>query len=348
LDRDIVNLPVAVAAGVRAIVVGDIERGGVFASLAGTMALLPPDQRALVGGFVINKMRGDPTLLLDGADQLERHTGIPTLGVLPWIDGVHLDAEDSLALAAPRPRPASTGATALDVAVVRFPHLANATDVDALAVEPQVGLRWVDHAAGLGDPDLVVLPGTKSTVADLAWLRAVGLDRALARTAATILGICGGYQMLGHRIEDGIESADSATGLGLLDLNTTFAPEKLLRQVSGTVLGVDATGYEIRHGRVDRDEPLIQDGDVLGTAWHGLLEGDEVRRKLLSWVAERTGRPWTPGTRAFQTVREAHLDRLADWFGAHVDAPAFTDLIQQGAPEGLPTIPPGGTACSVF
>ncbi len=114
------------------------------------------------------------------------------------------------------------------------------------------------------------------------------------------------------------------------------------------MLGVPATGYEIRHGRVDRDEPLIQEGDVLGTAWHGLLEGDEVRRRILSWVAERTGRRWTPGTRAFQAVREAHLDRLADWFGAHVDAPAFTDLIQQGAPEGLPTIPPGGTACSVF
>jgi adenosylcobyric acid synthase len=193
-----------------------------------------------------------------------------------------------------------------------------------------------------------VLPGTKATVEDLRKLREEGLDEALKRRKGPILGICGGYQMLGHRIQDGVESADNATGLGLLDLNTTFQPEKLLRRVSGTVLGVPATGYEIRHGRVDRDEPLIQDGDVLGTAWHGLLEGDAVRRKLLSWVATRTGRDWTPGTRAFADVREAHLDRLADWFGADVDPAALIDLIQQGAPEGLPTIPPGGTACSVF
>jgi adenosylcobyric acid synthase len=348
LDRDIVNLPVAVAAGVRAIVVGDIERGGVFASLAGTMALLPPDQRALVGGFVINKMRGDPTLLLDGADQLERHTGIPTLGVLPWIDGVHLDAEDSLALAAPRPRPASTGATALDVAVVRFPHLANATDVDALAVEPQVGLRWVDHAAGLGDPDLVVLPGTKSTVADLAWLRAVGLDRALARTTATILGICGGYQMLGRGIRDpaGAEAPAGTVveALGWLDVDTTFHADKVTAQRAGAVDGDHVRGYEIHHGRTTLGPAarpwLHLDGgpegartcierSVLGTNLHGVLEADAFRQSLLGAVARHRGRRWTPSAVSFAAAREQQIDRLADLVEAHLDLAAIDRLIQE-------------------
>jgi adenosylcobyric acid synthase len=141
--------------------------------------------------------------------------------------------------------------------------------------------------------------------------------------------------MLGHRIEDGIECERSATGLRLLDVNTTFAAEKRLRRVSGTVLGVPADGYEIRHGRLDRDEPLVQQGHVLGTAWHGLLEGDAVRRALLGWVAERTGRDWTPGTRPFREVREAHLDRLADWLAAHADVAGIAALIEGGAPKDL-------------
>jgi adenosylcobyric acid synthase len=196
--------------------------------------------------------------------------------------------------------------------------------------------------------DLVVLPGTKATVEDLKRLRNDGLDRALQARRGPILGICGGFQMLGARIEDGIESSDSADGLGLLPVSTTFAQEKLLRQVKATVWGVEATGYEIRHGRVDHADPLVQRDHVLGTAWHGLLEGDAIRRKILEWVADRQGRDWTPGTQSFAAVREAHLDRLADWFGAHIDAPALLELIEHGAPDGLPTIPPGGAACSVY
>jgi adenosylcobyric acid synthase len=348
LDRDIVNLPLAVAAGVRAIVVGDIERGGVFASLAGTMALLPPEQRALVGGFVINKMRGDPGLLLDGADRLERRTGIPTLGVLPWIESVHLDAEDSLALTGPRHRPAGTCATTLDVAVVRFPHLANATDVDALAIEPQVGLRWVDHAAGLGDPDLVVLPGTKSTVADLAWLRAVGLDRALARTGATLLGICGGYQMLGRGISDraGAEAPAGTVkvGLGWLDVETTFRADKVTAQRAGTVDGDRVHGYEIHHGRTTLGptaQPWLHlDGGpegarscaerpVLGTNLHGILDADAFRRSLLGAVARHRGRRWSSSTASFAAARELQIDRLADLVEAHLDLATIDLLIQE-------------------
>jgi adenosylcobyric acid synthase len=178
------------------------------------------------------------------------------------------------------------------------------------------------------------------------------LDRALQQREGPILGVCGGYQMLGTEIEDGVESrAGRVAGLGLLPVTTTFVQEKLLRRVSGVVaIGgreVAATGYEIRHGRVSAGEPVVVAGDVIGTSWHGLLEGDELRRALLSWVAERRGRAWTPGTRAFADVREAHLDRLADWFGEHVDERALLELIERGAPAGLPVLPPGGVACSV-
>jgi adenosylcobyric acid synthase len=340
---DLANMGLARAANLPVLVIGDIDRGGVFPSLYGTLALLEPEDQQLIAGFLINKFRGDPSILEPGLEMLKGLTGRDTFGVLPWLDGPFIDAEDSLALRQDHATPGT-----LDVAVIRLRWMSNFTDVDALAAEPGVSVRYTRSPADVERADLVVLPGTKATVEDLERLRQDGLDEALRRRTGPILGICGGYQMLGDRIEDGIESSGSATGLRLLDVNTTFAPEKLLRRVSGTVLGVEATGYEIRHGRVDRDEPLIQAGNVLGTAWHGLLEGDEVRRTLLSWVATRTGRDWTPGTRAFADVREAHLDRLADWFGASVDQAALTDLIHNGAPEGLPTIPPGGAACSVF
>jgi adenosylcobyric acid synthase len=342
--RDLANMGLARAADLPVLLVGDIDRGGVFPSLYGTLALLEPADQALIAGFVINKFRGDPAILAPGLDMLDRLTGRPTLAVLPWLDGPFIDAEDSLALRAP----AADGAT-LDVAVVRLRWMSNFTDLDALAAEPGVSVRFTRSPADIERADLVVLPGTKATVEDLQGLRDAGLDRALRERRGPILGICGGYQMLGATIEDGVESdAARVDGLGLLPITTRFEPEKLLRRVEGTVLGVPATGYEIRHGRVSRDEPLLIDGDVLGTSWHGLLEGDAVRRAMLSWVAERRGRDWVPGTVAFAAVREAHLDRLADWFGEHVDGPALLDLIDRGAPEGLPVIPPGGAACSVY
>ncbi|MCU1500440.1 MAG: cobQ [Acidimicrobiales bacterium] len=263
LDHDIVNLRIAHETDVHAIVVGDIDRGGVFAALHGTVDLLPPHYRRLVGGFVLNKFRGDPALLLDGTDQLRERSGIATLGVVPWIRDIALDAEDSLALDGLRPRPAAplpTGADRLDVAVVRFPRLSNFTDLDALAIEPGVGVRYVDTASAVGSADLVILPGTKATLADLAWLRGQGLDRAVTEAAAdpsgpVVLGVCGGYQMLGLAVADpqAVESPSPSheDGLGLLDLVTTFDPEKLTRQRHGTALGRRLTGYEIHHGRVE-------------------------------------------------------------------------------------------------
>jgi adenosylcobyric acid synthase len=326
-------------------VVGDIDRGGVFASLYGTLALLEPDDQALVAGFLINKFRGDPAILAPGLDQLRELTGRPTLGVLPWLDGRLIDAEDSLGV---QDAPGGT----LDVAVIRLRWMSNFTDVDALAAEPGVSVRYTRSPADVERADLVVLPGTKATVEDLQRLRADGLDRALKARRGPILGVCGGYQMLGTEIEDAVESgAGRVDGLGLLPLTTVFEREKLLRLARAVVtLGgreVTASGYEIRHGRLSDESPFVVRGDVIGTSWHGVLEGDELRRALLSWVAERRGRDWRPGTRAFAEVREAQLDRLADWLGEHVDEPALLELIERGAPAGLPVLPPGGVPCSV-
>jgi adenosylcobyric acid synthase len=353
-EGDLANLGLARAADLPVLLVGDIDRGGVFASLYGTLALLEPDDQAHMAGFLINKFRGDPAILAPGLEQIRGLTGRPTYGVLPWLDGPFIDAEDSLALA--RPPAAPAGAT-LDVAVIRLRWMSNFTDIDALAAEPGVAVRFTRSPADVARADLVVLPGTKATVEDLRRLRADGLDRALSEREGPILGICGGYQMLGTEIDDAVESgAGRVEGLGLLPVKTTFAREKLLRQVTGTTRdGLPASGYEIRHGRVTRDggEPLLSgdegclSGDILGTSWHGLLEGDAVRRALLRHVAERRGRRWEPGTRPFADVREAHLDRLGDWLAEHVDEPALLDLIERGAPAGLPVIPPGGVACSV-
>ncbi len=301
LDHDIVNLRVADELGVPAIVVGDIDRGGVFASLYGTVALLPDRYRRLVRAFVINKLRGDPALLGDGLSELEARAGVPVLGVLPFVHDVALDAEDSLALAGPRPVAAAPAcADGLDVAVVRFPRLANFTDLDALAIEPGVHVRYVETPAALGRPDLVILPGTKATVADLEWLRSRGMDRAVFEgTDALVLGICGGYQLLGRTIGDPVESGrGDVAGLGRLDVDTVFQPTKLTRQRRGESMGQRATGYEIRHGRVTRrngsegwihlddcygredDGALDAEARVLGTSLHGLFEQDGFRRRV--------------------------------------------------------------------
>jgi adenosylcobyric acid synthase len=316
---DLANMGLARAADLPVVLVGDIDRGGVFASLYGTLALLDAADQALIAGFLINKFRGDLSILEPGLEQLRELTGRPTFGVLPWLDGPFIDAEDSLAL---RGTPHDGGT--LDVVVIRLRWMSNFTDVDALAAEPGVSVRYTRSPADVERADLVVLPVTKATVEDLRGLG--DLAGALQARRGPILGICGGYQMLGERIEDGIESdVASIDGLGLLPVRTVFAREKLLRRVSGEVWGVPASGYEIRHGRVEPDTPLLQAGDVLGTAWHGLLEGDAFRRALLAWVAERRGREFTPATVSFAAVREAHLDRLADWFGANVDTTALME-----------------------
>ncbi len=248
LDHDLVNLRVADEAGMAAILVGDINPGGVFAALYGTVALLPDHLRARVRGLVINKLRGDPALLLDGCEQLAARTGVPVVGVIPWLDVTGLDAEDSMALDRPRHRagePRAAGealADELDVAVVRFPTISNFTDLDPLTIEPGVRVRFVHDRAGLGDPDLIVLPGTKATVADLGWLRARGLAAAITAGSAPVLAICGGYQMLGRTIDDGVESgAGQVDGLDVLPVDTCFEARKVTLLRAGS-----AGGHHVR------------------------------------------------------------------------------------------------------
>jgi adenosylcobyric acid synthase len=346
---DIANMGLAQAADLPVVVVGDIDRGGVLAHLFGTVAVLDAADQARVAGFVINKFRGDPSLLAPGLDQLRALTGRPTYGVVPWADGLWLDAEDSLSSVADgvlgRPAP-PRGSSWLRVAVVRFPRISNATDAEALACEPGVAVRYVTEPSRLADADLVVLPGSKSTVADLAWLRRTGLADAVAahaRAGRPVLGICGGYQMLGRTIDDphGVEGG-SAAGLGLLDLEIAFDAGKHLGNPTGTAWGVPVRGYEIHHGRVVRSgDPQLIDGEgsdagaVLGTHWHGLLENDGFRRLLL----ERVGRPGfepAPDT-SFAAARQSQLDLLGDLVENHLDTGALDRLITQGAP-ALPTV----------
>lgn len=359
---DLVNMGLARAAELPTVLLGDIDRGGVFAALYGTLALLDRADQALIAGFVINKFRGDGAVLAPGLDQLAALTGRPTLGVLPWIGGLWIDVEDSLALEGPRPEPQPpAGADGLDVAVVRLPQLSNFTDMDPLLAEPGVRVTFTDRPYDVARADLAILPGTKATVADLAWVRRRGIDGALAGRAergAPVLGICGGYQMLGATIDDTVESrAGQVDGLDLLPVTTVFSDEKVLARPSGTSPafdGVAASGYEIHHGRstVSGGQPLLRSvvgddegcmvGVVIGTAWHGLLESDGFRRALLGFVARTAGREFVAGEIEFAAVRDSQLDRLGDLVGDHVDGRAFEALIDRGAPARLPVIPPAG------
>jgi adenosylcobyric acid synthase len=355
-DGDLTNLGLARDAGLPAIVVADIDRGGVFASLFGTLALLDAGDQAHVAAFVINKFRGEGSILAPGVEQLGALTGRPTLGVLPFVEDLWMDVEDSLALEA-RPEAPAAGDT-LEVAVLRLRWMSNFTDADALSAEPGVRVRFTRSPADVERADLVVVPGTKATVEDLGRLREHGLDRALRARAAKghpILGICGGYQLLGERIVDDVESRRGAVeGLGLLPVTTVFAADKLLARRTGRSpwLGTGASGYEIRHGRVERHggEPVVEDegcrvDGVAGLSWHGVLEHDDFRRAYLAHVAAARGRRFVPGTTPFAGARAARLDVLGDLVERHMDTAALTELIEGGPPAGLPTIETEVRAC---
>jgi adenosylcobyric acid synthase len=356
-DGDLVNLGLARPLGMPVVVVGDIDRGGVFAAFHGTVALLDADDQRLVSGFVINKFRGDPALLVPGLRQIEGFTGRPVLGVVPWLPGIRLDAEDALPIEAYAADTSDT--TRLRVAVVRFPRVSNFTDVDALAIEPGVDVEFTASAAAVESADLVVLPGSKSTVADLAWLRERGLEPVLAKRAAEgrpTLGICGGYQMLGTEIEDEVESRrGTVTGLGLLPVRTVFDPVKTLTRPSGFGLGEAVDGYEIHNGRVlasgggpvftDASGAALEgcrDGAVWGTIWHGALESDGFRRAYLAYVAEVCGVRFVPDPSvSFAAEREKQLDRLGDAVEEHLDTDRIWRLIEEGPTPGLALLPPG-------
>jgi adenosylcobyric acid synthase len=360
-DGDFVNMGLARHAGLPAIVVGDIDRGGVFAALFGTVALLSAEDQALVSGFVVNKFRGDLGLLRPGLDMITRATWRPVHGVLPYHHDLWLDAEDSLAYGRMLGRPAPPRGTQwLRVAVIRLPRISNATDAEALATEPGVQVRLTVEPGELADVDLIVLPGSKATVSDLAWLRETGLAAAVDAHAAAgrpVLGICGGFQMLGDAIHDDVESGrGTVNGLGLLPVEVTFGAVKILARSAGTAYaGVEVHGYEIHHGYVSRGTPapliVYADGraegaavgNVFGTHWHGAFESDGFRRRFLAEAARLAGRGGftvAPDTR-FARIRERSLDVLGDLVEEHLDTDALWRLIEHGAPPGLPFIPPG-------
>ena len=362
-EHDLVNMGLARAAGLPVIVVADIDRGGALAALYGTLALLSREDQALVAGFVVNKFRGDAALLQPGLDRLRELTGRPVLGVLPWTAGLWLDAEDSLSLGAGPEQGEAGGVPAqspvkgegeaggvLRVAVIRLPRISNFTDTDPLAAEPGVALRFVSSPAEIADADLVILPGSRATVADLAWLRERGLAEAVAPRAARggpVLGICGGYQMLAAEIHDNVESgAGLVLGLGLLPATVTFGSAKVLRLCQETSGGEPVTGYEIHHGVVTAagGEPFpggCSAGAVLGTTWHGIFESDGFRRALLRRAAAAAGRPFEPARTTFADLREGKLNALADLVDEHLDTGALLNLIDHGAPADLPFIPSG-------
>jgi adenosylcobyric acid synthase len=348
---DVANMGLARAANLPVILVGDIDRGGLLAHLFGTVAVLEPDDQALIAGFVVNKFRGDPALLEPGLRQLHAMTGRPTYGVLPYADDLWLDAEDSLSVVAHRvvgtPAPPH-GDEWLRVAAVRLPRISNSTDVEALACEPGVLVRWITDPADLVDTDLIVLPGSKATVADLSWLRDRGLAAAIVDHAGAgkpVLGICGGSQMLCRRIEDTVESgAGVVAGLGLLDADIAFGEAKILRRWHQPL-----TGYEIHHGRLSRcaeegwfgvdSEPqgIVRDA-VFGTHWHGLLDNDDFRRAWLVRVADAAGRGgFVVGDTNVAARRDAQLDLIADLLAAHLDVDAVLGLLG-GPPPRRPRI----------
>jgi adenosylcobyric acid synthase len=357
-ENDLANMGLARAANLPVLLVGDIDRGGLFASLYGTLALLSPEDQSLLAGFLVNKFRGDPAVLAPGLGRMTSLTGRPFLGTLPWVRGLGLDGEDSLSLDAPRPIKPRLGRDVLSVAVARLGRISNFTDFDALAHEPGVSVRFTESAEELLAADLAVLPGTKATVEDLKLLHTRGLEKVFAERAKRglpALGICGGYQMLGRRIEDGVESGEAEVlGLGVLPVETVFEEEKVLGRPEGRAPGfgdAEVSGYEIHHGRVRRDggEPLFSTGDdtegcmtgtTLGTSWHGVLESDDFRRALLLWVARKRGLDWSPGEASFAAAREAQLDKLGDLIADHVDREVLLRLIDEGAPRGLPVVRP--------
>lgn len=357
---DIVNMAVAQYAHAPVLLVGDIDRGGIFAQLLGTLLLLEADERRLVRGLVVNRFRGDASLFHEGVTILEERGGVPVLGVVPFIRDLGIADEDSVALDDMQAVP--TAPDGLTIAVIRLPHISNFDDFDALRAEPGVAVSFADQPADLHGADLLIIPGTKTTVADLHWLHQRGLADELvrrARAGTPLLGICGGYQMLGTAIydPDGSESdTPEVAGLGLLPITTHFSRQKQTIRAEGRLAadrglfagaGEQAcNGYEIHMGRTvlhegalpllaitrrgehpasDSDGATTPDGSIAGTYMHGLFDNDGLRHALLANLAARTG---TPRAQSFATFdREAQYNRLAAVVREHLDMARLSRII---------------------
>ena len=359
MEDDIVNMGMARMARSPVLLAGDIDRGGVFAALYGTLALLPPGDRRMVKATVINKFRGDVEILRPGLSQLERLTGVPVAGVVPYLS-LDIDDEDSLS---PRlERGGSSGP--VEIAVIRLPRISNFTDFAPLESLPGAGVRYVSSPRELGEPDLIILPGTKSTMADLRWLRQNGLESAVLKLAARgtpVLGVCGGYQMLGRTLRDplGVEGGGEMAGMGLLPVDTVFQGEKTRTRMEGAVLagpgcfpglaGAPVEGYEIHMGATTLGEGAVpfcrvaplgggtprEDGavrgNVFGTYLHGVLDSGELLGRLWEGLARRKG--LDPGEApAFDPVRrrEAEYDKLADALRRSLDMDLIYRILEEG------------------
>lgn len=363
--RDIVNMKVAALAEAPVLLVGDIERGGVFASLVGTMALLTPAERRRVRGYIINKFRGDPTLLDSGLRFLAKRTGVSVLGVLPYVFGLPVDEEDAVILDSPneaRDGIASVANAGLDFGVIHLPHISNTTDFAPLTQTSGVRVRYIDSPEDFGLPDVAILPGTKSTIADYEWLQRQGFADCLRHHAARggwVIGICGGYQMLGREVRDeaGIESARSAVaGLGLLPAVTHFEARKQLTRVEAVcqlpgLEGRRVRGYEIHQGNTTAEPgapPAFQivrlfdnvisqpDGagigpSLWGTYLHGVFDHSDFRQAYLNRLREHKGLAPLP-PHAYDTRRK-NFDQLADLLQDHLDLRRLEQIV------GLPAVP---------
>ena len=337
---DIVNMGLAKLVNAPVLLAGDIDRGGVFAQLYGTVALLEPEERRRLVGTLINKFRGDESLLRPGLAMLEERTGLPVLGVIPYVRA-DLDEEDSLAPMLEQKRKRRD----LDIAVIRLPHISNFTDFAPLELHPQLGVRYVERPEELDTPDLVIVPGTKSTMADLLWLRRCGLEDHIRQLAGSVpvLGVCGGYQMLGRTLSDpdGAEGGGSLAGLGLLPCETVFELQKhrtLQRAVTlaPPLEGAALEGYEIHMGRTRRLEgaPFCRLADgreegaaaglVFGTYLHGLFDTGELTQRLAEWLARRRGLVPVPDRpEHYGLHRQRQYDLLAEAVRAHLDLDAI-------------------------
>jgi adenosylcobyric acid synthase len=338
-DRDIVNLPFALAVGSKALLVADIDRGGVFASIAGTFALLDDEPRSILRAFIINRFRGDLRLFEGGPKFLEEHTGRPCFGVLPYIESLRIDQEDSLAL-----EERQTAAGAFRIGVIRLPHISNYTDFNPVESITGVSVDYLQDA-NARTFDLLIIPGTKNTLADLQWLRRRGFKEMIAATlecAGWVLGICGGYQMLGHSVRDpqGIEAGGAVEGLDLLPVETELERSKITVQSEGrSFIGPAVRGYEIHAGRTKPMKPVTVfltktdgttdgavAGRVAGTYFHGVFENADFTRVFLSKVAESRRLEWRPQHTHYS--KDAEYDRLAEAARGHLDIPRIRKLIE--------------------
>ena len=327
-DRDLVNMSMARHAKADVILVGDIDRGGVFASVYGSIALQSPEDRKLIKGIIINKFRGDMRLFDEGRKMLEDICGVPVLGVIPYFKDIYIDEEDSMALEQKR-RQLEEGK--VNVAVVLLRHTSNYTDFDTLERDPRVNLFYTNNTSDIQQADIIILPGTKATLDDLMELRRNGCAQAIQRAhrdGKMVVGICGGYQMLGQTVEDpdGIEgSITSLPGLGLLPIHTTMTPEKTTRQVTFMFEGQSCQGYEIHQGVSDTDEAILQTDHCLGTYIHGFLDNAPVIDYLLKDKAV-----FIHSEQSLADFKEEQYNKLADHVRKHVDIDQIYKILTNG------------------